>query len=151
MKFGAKLAHGFGVGEVGGGAPPDGDPEVGVNIDDFDERPNGGFDESERVGEVGMAGGKAMVQGRGAGRRRGGGGQAAGGGGGRARRGYRKVRVAPREGAGIINNVVIEGERDVVNGKVDRSVIVREKVDFASITVDVVVGSVIGVITGAIA
>ena len=74
MKFGAKLAHGFGVGEVGGGAPPDGDPEVGVNIDDFDERPNGGFDESERVGEVGMAGGKAMVQGRGAGGRRGGGG-----------------------------------------------------------------------------
>ena len=73
MKFGAKLTHGFGVGEVGGGAPPDGDPEVGVNIDDFDERPNGGFDESERVGEVGMAGGKAMVQGWGWGEKRGGG------------------------------------------------------------------------------
>ena len=58
LKFGAKLAHGFGVGEVGGGAPPNGDPKVSVNIDDFDERPNGGFDESERVGEVGMTGGR---------------------------------------------------------------------------------------------
>ena len=56
MKFGAKLTHGFGVGKVGRGAPSDGDPEVSVNIDDFDERPNGGFDESERVSKVGMAG-----------------------------------------------------------------------------------------------
>ena len=81
----------------------------------------------------------------------GGGGQAAGGGRGRTRRGFRKVRVAPREGAGIVDNVVIKRERDVVNGKVDRSVIVREKVDFASITVAVVVGAVIGVITRAVA
>jgi len=63
LKFGAKFTHGFGVGKVGGGAPPDGDPEVSVNIDDFDERPNGGFDESERVSKVGMAGGKTMVEG----------------------------------------------------------------------------------------
>ena len=74
MKFGAKLTHGFGVGEVGGGAPPDGDPEVSVDIDNFDERPDRGFDESEGVGEVGSAGGKTMVEGRGAGGRRGGGG-----------------------------------------------------------------------------
>lgn len=74
MKFGAKLAHGFGVGEVGGGAPPDGDPEVGVNTDNFDEGPDRGFDEDERVSEVGSAGGKAMVEGRGAEGRRGGGG-----------------------------------------------------------------------------
>jgi hypothetical protein len=73
MKFGAKLAHGFGVGEVGGGAPPDGDPEVGVNTDNFDEGPDRGFDEDERVSEVGSAGGKAMVEGRGAEGRRGGG------------------------------------------------------------------------------
>ena len=45
MKFGAKLTHGFGVGKVGGGTPPDGDPEVSVNIDDLNERPDGGFDE----------------------------------------------------------------------------------------------------------
>ena len=70
---------------------------------------------------------------------------------GRTRRGFRKVRVAPREGAGIVDNVVIKRERDVVNGKVDRSVIVREKVDFASITVVVVVGAIIGVITRAVA
>ena len=37
-----------------------------MNIDDFDERPNGGFDENERVSEVGVAGRKAMVKGRGA-------------------------------------------------------------------------------------
>ena len=73
MKLGAKLTHGFGVGEVGGGAPPDGDPKVGVNIDNFNERPDGGFDESERVSEVGSAGGKTMVEGRGAEGRRGGG------------------------------------------------------------------------------
>ena len=90
MKFGAKLAHGFGVGEVGGGAPPDGDPEVGVNTDNFDEGPDRGFDEDERVSEVGSAGGKAMVEGRGAEGRRGGGGQAAGGGRGRAGRSFRK-------------------------------------------------------------
>ena len=73
MKFGAKLTHGFGVGKVGRGAPSDGDPEVSVNIGDFDESPNGGFDESERVSKVGMAGGKTMVEGRGAEGRRGGG------------------------------------------------------------------------------
>ena len=37
-----------------------------MNIDDFDERPNGSFDETERVSEVGVAGRKAMVKGRGA-------------------------------------------------------------------------------------
>jgi hypothetical protein len=139
MKFGAKLTHGFGVGKVGGGTPPDGDPEVSVNTDDLNERPDGGFDECERVSEVGSAGGKAMVEGRGAAGRRGGGGQAAGGGGGRAGRSIRKSRVTPGEGAGVVDNVVIEGERDIVNGKVDRSVIVGENIDFASITVVVVV------------
>jgi len=139
MKFGAKLTHGFGVGEVGGGTPPDGDPEVSVNIHDLNERPDGGFDECERVSEVGSAGGKAMVEGRGAAGRRGGGGQAAGGGGGQVGRSIRKGRVTPGKGAGVVDNVVIEGERDIVNGKVDRSVIVRENIDFASITVVVVV------------
>ena len=66
MKFGAKLTHRLRVGEVRGGAPPDRDPKVSVNIDDFDERPNGSFDETERVSEVGVAGRKAMVKGRGA-------------------------------------------------------------------------------------
>ncbi len=69
MKFGAKFTHGFGIGEVGGGAPTDGDSEISVNVDNFDERPNGGSDESERVSEVRVARGKAMVKGRGAGRR----------------------------------------------------------------------------------
>ena len=69
MKFGAKFTHRLGVGEVGGGTPPDRDPKVNVNIDDFDERPNGCFDETERVSEVGAAGGKTMVKGRGAGGR----------------------------------------------------------------------------------
>ena len=66
MKFRAKLTHRLRVGEVRGGAPPDRDPKVRMNIDDFDERPNGGFDENERVSEVGVAGRKAMVKGRGA-------------------------------------------------------------------------------------
>ena len=66
MKFGAKFTHRLGVGEVGGGAPPDRDPKVSVNIDDFDERSKGRFDEDERVSEVGVAGRKAMVKGRGA-------------------------------------------------------------------------------------
>ena len=142
MKFGAKLTHGFGVGEVGGGAPPDGDPKVGVNIDNFNERPDGGFDESERVGEVGSAGGKTMVEGRGAeGRRGGGGGQAAGGGRGRAGRSFRKGRVTPGEGAGVVDNVVKKGERDVVNGKVNRGVLVGEGDDIAVIGAVIVWGS----------
>ena len=66
MKFGAKLTHRFRVGEVRGGAPSDRDPKVSVNIDNFDEGPNGSFDETERVSEVGVAGRKAMVKGRGA-------------------------------------------------------------------------------------
>ena len=143
MKFGAKLTHGFGVGKVRRGAPSDGDPEVSVNIDDFDERPDGGFDESERVSKVGMAGGKTMVEGRGAGRRRGGGGdrleEVETGRGGV----FGKFSVAPGESAGIVDNVVVEGERDVVNRIVDRIVVVREGVDLVSGKVSVVVKAVI--------
>ena len=115
-----------------------------MNIDDFDERPDGGFDEDERVSEVGSAGGKTMVEGRGAeGRRGGGGGQAAGGGRGRAGRSFRKGRVTPREGAGIVDGVVKKGERDVVNGKVDRGVLVGEGDDLVGAIIVVVVGAVI--------
>ena len=69
-----------------------------------------------------------------------GGGQAAGGGrGGEVRllagRGSGKVRVAPGESAGIVDNVVVKGKMDEVYGKIDRSVIVREKVDLAGMVV----------------
>ena len=74
---------------------------------------------------------------------KGGGGQAAGRGRDRAGRGFRKVRVTPREGAGIVDSVVKKGERDVVNGKVDRGVLVGEGDDLVGAVVVVVIGAVI--------
>ena len=49
--------------------------------------------------------------------------------------------MTPREGAGIVDGVVKEGERNVVNGKVDRGVIVREGGDRESAVIVVVIGA----------
>ena len=51
--------------------------------------------------------------------------------------------MAPGESAGIGDNVVVKGERDVVNRIVDRIVVVREGVDLVSGKVSVVVRAVI--------
>ena len=49
--------------------------------------------------------------------------------------------MTPREGAGVADSVVEKGERDVVNGKVNRSVIVREGGDLESAVIVVVIGA----------
>ena len=51
--------------------------------------------------------------------------------------------MTPREGARIVDSVVKEGERDVVNGKVEGGVLVGEGDDLVGTVVVVVIGAVI--------